>query len=71
MIKKAPGSKRTTKRFKCDRCEATLEVDGKDLKFQPDPRDGNAYSFKCPECRKENWVDASLIPAAMAAQARG
>ncbi len=69
VIKKAPGSKKVTKRFDCDQCEAVLEVSGRDLKFQDDAREGAAYTFKCPECEKVNWVDASLVPAAMRAAA--
>lgn len=59
VIRKAP---KRTKRFKCDQCGSVLEVSGKDLKFEADDRDGGAYTFKCPVCKKVNWVDASLIP---------
>jgi hypothetical protein len=26
-----------------------------------DQRDGDAYVVKCPECKTEHWVDASLL----------
>lgn len=60
-----------TKRFKCKACKATLEVSGEDLTFRSDPRDGDAYTFKCPECTDVNWVATSLVTPAMRAAARG
>jgi len=68
---KSPKAGKKTKRFKCSGCRATLEVGGKDLKFQADPRDGNAYSFTCPECKQDTWIAADLIPQAMRPAARG
>jgi RNase P subunit RPR2 len=68
---KSSGAGKATKRFKCDGCRATLEVSGKDLTFQSDPRDGSAYTFRCPGCEKVNWVAAALVTPAMRAAARG
>jgi hypothetical protein len=46
----------------CPRCKAVLEVEFDDLTFRPgDQRDGSAYSFKCPCCGHEVWLDASLV----------
>jgi len=67
VIKKA--IKQTSKQFTC-RCGAVLEVDGKDLRHQGADRDGDAYTFECPECKQDNWVDASLIPQGMREKAR-
>lgn len=69
VIKSSRAGKKT-KRFKCDGCGALLEVSGKDLKFQSDPRDGNAYTFKCPECKHVTWVAADLIPQVMSSEAK-
>ncbi len=69
VIKKPVG--KTTKQFTCSGCAAGLEVDGKDLKFQNDQRDGAAYTFRCPECKEVNWIAADLVPSAMRAAARG
>ena len=68
VVKKASGPK--TKRFECDGCKARLEVSGSDLTFKSDDRDGAAYTFKCQECKKVNWIDASLIPDSMRATAK-
>lgn len=68
---KSSGAGKTTKRFKCRGCRSTLEVEGKDLTFQADDRDGSAYTFKCPECKEVNWVAASLVTPAMRAAVRG
>lgn len=54
-----PGPK--TKEFTC-RCGAVLEVSASDLAYRSDPRDGDAVSFVCPECKREEWVAVSLIP---------
>ncbi len=70
VIKKAPGAEVKTKRFSCAGCRALLEVGGRDLKLQPDSRDGDAYTFRCPECKHETWIAAVFIPSAMRAAAK-
>lgn len=44
-------------------CGSTLEIEFSDLTFVADSRDGNAYTFKCPVCGHETWLDASLVPS--------
>lgn len=59
VVKPASGPK--TKQFKC-RCGATLEVNASDLTYRNDTRDGDAVTFVCPECKREEWVAVELIP---------
>lgn len=44
-------------------CGSTLEIEFSDLTFVADSRDGNAYTFKCPVCGHETWLDAALVPS--------
>ncbi len=48
-------------RSECDGCKALLEVDKNDCRYVNDPRDGDAYVFVCPCCKKENWIDARIL----------
>lgn len=59
VVSAAPGPK--TKEFTC-RCRAVLEVSAADLTYRHDSRDGDAVSFVCPECKREEWVSVDLIP---------
>ncbi len=59
VVSRTPGP--TTKEFTC-RCGAVLEVSAPDLTYRHDSRDGDAVTFACPECRREEWVDVTLIP---------
>lgn len=67
---RSSGAGKKTKRIRCTGCRATFEVEGKDLTFRADARDGAAYTFACPECKKVNWLDDSFVPPAMKAAAR-
>lgn len=49
------------KKTNCIECSSKLEIVADDLAFVADSRDGNAYTFKCPVCKKENWIDARLV----------
>lgn len=44
----------------CDGCDCKFRFAENEAKFTSD-RDGAAYVVKCPECSRENWVDASLF----------
>ena len=60
VVKKAPGP--TSKELDCDGCGATLEVEAADLTREFDHRDGNAVTFRCPECGRTNWVSVGVMP---------
>lgn len=45
----------------CKDCKSLLEVTAKDGRLVSDSRDGDAYVFKCPICKTDNWVSASFI----------
>lgn len=40
----------------CRRCGCQCLVEKKDLEFQSDPRDGDFYWFKCPDCKDQSPV---------------
>ena len=55
--KKIRGVMRVT----CKTCEAELEITTGDLKEEPGDRpfDPTSYYYKCPCCRRTNYVDYS------------
>jgi len=55
-----------TKQFDCRECNARLEVGKRDLTYKRSPKpNDDAFTFTCPECGRENWVDFALIPSRM------
>ena len=46
----------------CMGCHSKLEVVADDLTFMADSRDGDAYKFTCPVCKRDAWIAASLVP---------
>ena len=56
------GKDKTSKEVqtKCN-CGCVFQFAATEAKFVADPRDGNAYVVKCPECKSVNWVAASLF----------
>ena len=44
----------------CD-CGCKFSFFASEARYQHDPRDGNAYVIKCPECKSERWIDISLF----------
>jgi len=48
--------------YDCVGCSSKLEITAGDLSFVADSRDGNAYTFDCPVCKRQNWIAASLVP---------
>lgn len=49
-------------RFVCVGCNAKLEAQPGEGRFVAGDRDGDAIVFTCPECRRQNWVAASILP---------
>ena len=45
------------------KCKTEVALEANDLTFRADPRDGNAVSWLCPTCGRDNWVDVKLVPA--------
>ena len=43
------------------RCGCKFRFAASEARFVGDQRDGDAYVVKCPECKAENWVAASLF----------
>lgn len=42
-------------------CGCKFRFAASEAKFKADWRDGDAYVIKCPECKTENWIAASLF----------
>ncbi len=61
----------TEKELTCFMCKSVLLVTGSDMTFHEDQRDGDACSYDCPVCHRENWVSLNLLPQAMIDQAMG
>ncbi len=55
--KKIEGIMRVT----CKTCEAELEITAGDLRKEPGdiPSDHTVYSYKCPCCRRRNYIGYS------------
>lgn len=47
--------------FTCTDCAAQLRAHKSEGRFEADPRDGNAYVFRCPECEHDNWIAESVV----------
>ena len=45
----------------CMGCDCEFSFTKSEARYVSDFRDGDAYVVKCPECKHENWVDASLF----------
>lgn len=46
----------------CDGCSVRVELEKADTSYRSDPRDGDAVVWKCPECKRENWVSVNVLP---------
>lgn len=46
---------------RCMSCECEFIFARSEATLRRDPRDGDAYTIKCPECKDEQWVDAQLF----------
>lgn len=44
----------------CD-CGCKFQFTANEARYVSDFRDGDAYVAKCPECKRENWVNATLF----------
>lgn len=57
-------------KYECDcmGCSSKLEITASDLSFVADSRDGNAYTFVCPVCKRQNWINAKLVPQGIVAR---
>jgi len=42
-------------------CGCKFSFTAADARWVSDQRDGDAYVVKCPECKTERWVAASLF----------
>lgn len=51
------------KRHTCVRCASVLEVSREDMGHVCSDRDGEYYTFRCPVCGHENYVDAKVVEA--------
>ena len=60
IIKSAKDKKPEEVQTECT-CGCVFQFASTEAKFKADWRDGDAYIVKCPECKTENWVAASLF----------
>lgn len=60
IIKSGKNKKPKEVRVKCA-CDCVFQFGTHEAKFKADWREGDAYVVKCPECKEENWVAASLF----------
>jgi hypothetical protein len=49
----------------CTKCGSKVELEVGDLRHVADARDGDAAVWACPECKQENWLTASFVPATL------
>jgi hypothetical protein len=42
-------------------CDCKFRFAASEARFVSDQRDGDDYVIKCPECGRENWIDARLF----------
>lgn len=49
------------KRYTCGDCSSVLEVSRDDMSAQTSDRDGSYYTFKCPVCGHQTYVDARVV----------
>ena len=58
----SPGKNRKPKSHTVEcQCRCKYSFTAEDARWVSDQRDGDAYVVKCPECKTEHWVDASLF----------
>jgi hypothetical protein len=46
----------------CEQCDAELEIEGSDIKFFSDQRDGDSWSIHCPICNNVIYISEQEIP---------
>ena len=61
IIKSGKTKKPKPTTAECMDCDCKFSFTKDEARFVSDQRDGNAYVVKCPECKHENWIDASLV----------
>lgn len=45
----------------CNSCSARLRFRKSEARLEIDNRDGDAYVIRCPACRRDVWVDVSVV----------
>lgn len=61
IIKSGKTKKPKSTTAECMGCDCKFSFTKKEARFKYDWRDGNCYVVKCPECERENWIDAKLV----------
>lgn len=60
IIRSGKTRKKKNHTTECN-CGCKFQFTKDDCRCQSDPRDGDCYVVKCPECGREHWVDADLL----------
>ena len=60
IIRSGKNRKKKSHAVECN-CGCKFSFTADDARWVSDQRDGDAYVVKCPECKTEHWVDASLL----------
>ena len=45
----------------CGSCNARLCFRKSEARFEADQRDGDVYVIRCPVCRRDVWIAASVV----------
>lgn len=56
-----PPPKQPEYKLECRNCKAVMQCQKEELKYQCDPRDGDAYVLVCPHCQKQTWFAVSAL----------
>lgn len=55
----------------CQDCDTVVALEARDCTYMSDQRDGNAVKWKCPTCKRENWVAVSVVPPSFVRAVKG
>jgi RNase P subunit RPR2 len=61
ILRSSKGKKEKQVTTECRKCDCKFRFAASEAKFVGDRRDGDAYVVRCPECKYENWIAASLF----------
>jgi hypothetical protein len=60
IIRSAKNKKPKETTAECS-CGCKFHFAASEARYVSDQRDGDAYVVKCPECSRENWIDARFF----------
>ena len=61
IIRSSKSKKPKEVTTECIGCDCKFKFAASEARFVGDQRDGDTYVVKCPECKRENWIAASLF----------